>query len=290
MDRTSDTELVTAAREGDVDAFAVLVDRYRSAALRLAYGIAGDDAEDAVQDAFVKMSSWPVTKGLFVSAVAPDGRWVALTDRRPGYDLSAGAFTELVVFDPVAAHVARRLTLSGNVQPEAFSADGRRVFALDYRGDHYRVQTVELSTGRQFDTSDRDKTVSAEDMHGAAVRGVMSSDRSLLATLYRNPGNDEEPAFVHVLDLQHGWSYCADLPQPFGTGSPGSDVIELTSTNTVIVAASSSSRVAEIHIEDVRTPGNAPVEVDYRAGTVASTGATFRWTPGFGHVIATIAA
>jgi RNA polymerase sigma factor (sigma-70 family) len=55
MDRTSDAELVIAAREGDVDAFAVLVDRYRSPALRLAYGIAGADAEDAVQDAFVKM-------------------------------------------------------------------------------------------------------------------------------------------------------------------------------------------------------------------------------------------
>jgi RNA polymerase sigma factor (sigma-70 family) len=55
MDRSSDAELVIAAREGDIDAFAVLVDRYRSPALRLAYGIAGDDAEDAVQDAFVKM-------------------------------------------------------------------------------------------------------------------------------------------------------------------------------------------------------------------------------------------
>jgi RNA polymerase sigma factor (sigma-70 family) len=55
MDRSSDTELVIAARQGDVDAFAVLVDRYRLPALRLAYGIAGDEAEDAVQDAFVKM-------------------------------------------------------------------------------------------------------------------------------------------------------------------------------------------------------------------------------------------
>ena len=54
MDRTGDAELVMAAREGDIDAFTALVDRYRTPALRLAYGIAGDDAEDAVQDAFVK--------------------------------------------------------------------------------------------------------------------------------------------------------------------------------------------------------------------------------------------
>ncbi len=54
MDRGSDAELVNAAREGDVDAFCALVDRYRGPAMRLAYGIAGDEAEDAVQDGFVK--------------------------------------------------------------------------------------------------------------------------------------------------------------------------------------------------------------------------------------------
>lgn len=45
---------MTAARQGDLDAFAVLVGRYRVPALRVAYGIAGNEAEDAVQDAFVK--------------------------------------------------------------------------------------------------------------------------------------------------------------------------------------------------------------------------------------------
>jgi RNA polymerase sigma-70 factor (ECF subfamily) len=54
MDQTDDAELVARARTGDVDAFSVLVERYRNPALRLAYGIAGDEAEDAVQDAFVK--------------------------------------------------------------------------------------------------------------------------------------------------------------------------------------------------------------------------------------------
>src|SRR6476660_4236067 len=54
MDPTIDEELVANARAGDVDAFTALVERYRHPALRLAYGIAGDEAEDAVQDAFVK--------------------------------------------------------------------------------------------------------------------------------------------------------------------------------------------------------------------------------------------
>jgi RNA polymerase sigma factor (sigma-70 family) len=54
MDRRSDADLVIAARQGNLDAFAVLVGRYRVPALRVAYGIAGNEAEDAVQDAFVK--------------------------------------------------------------------------------------------------------------------------------------------------------------------------------------------------------------------------------------------
>jgi RNA polymerase sigma factor (sigma-70 family) len=54
MDQTGDAELVERARTGDVGAFSELVERDRHPALRLAYGIAGDEAEDAVQDAFVK--------------------------------------------------------------------------------------------------------------------------------------------------------------------------------------------------------------------------------------------
>jgi len=50
----SDAELVIGARQGDVDAFTILVGRYRQPALRFAYGIAGNEAEDAVQEAFVK--------------------------------------------------------------------------------------------------------------------------------------------------------------------------------------------------------------------------------------------
>jgi RNA polymerase sigma-70 factor (ECF subfamily) len=54
MDGRRDAELVNAAREGDVDAFAALVERHREPVLRFAYGIAGNEAEDAVQDGFVK--------------------------------------------------------------------------------------------------------------------------------------------------------------------------------------------------------------------------------------------
>lgn len=49
-----DGALAARARAGDVDAFARLVDRHRADALRLAYAIAGDDADDVTQEACIK--------------------------------------------------------------------------------------------------------------------------------------------------------------------------------------------------------------------------------------------
>jgi hypothetical protein len=236
-------------------------------------------------------TSWPLaSNGLSISAVSPGGRWVALTDRRRGYGNQGRVTTTVVAFDTRAGSEAHRLTLKGDVQPEAFSVDGKLLFALDYRVGYYRVQTIELATGERFDTTDRDKTIPPEDMHGTSVRGVMSADPTLLATLYRNPGDDEEPAFVHVLDLEHGWSYCADLPPPFGTGPVGSDTIELTPADTVIVAATKFDRLAEIHIDDVRTGGDSPVRLALRAGTVAPPAAALQSMPGFEYVIAPLGA
>lgn len=50
----SDDELVDRARAGDHDAFCTLLERHRTVALRVGYTIAGDEAEDAVQEAMIK--------------------------------------------------------------------------------------------------------------------------------------------------------------------------------------------------------------------------------------------
>jgi hypothetical protein len=237
------------------------------------------------------MATWELgpSSGLFVAAVAPKARWVALTDRKPGYGSQGRTQTNIVVFDTSVGTPAHKLTLTGDVQPEAFSTDGSLLFVLNHFPDHYRVQTIVLASGDRVDTRDRDKRLSPEDMEGRAVHGVMSKDRTLLATLYRNSADADEPAFVHVLDLQHGWSYCADLPAPFGTGPVGTDVIQLTGTGTVVVAATEASRLAEIHIDDVRTPvlaeNSRPVRVAYRDGTITQPDDAFRSIPNFEFLI-----
>ncbi len=53
-DRLDETELVERAKAGDLDAFERLVVLHQRAALQVAYVIAGSEAEDATQEAFVK--------------------------------------------------------------------------------------------------------------------------------------------------------------------------------------------------------------------------------------------
>lgn len=56
MDLDTDVELVSRAREGDYDAFEALFERHRLLVYRFAYQMTGkrDDAEDMVQEAFVR--------------------------------------------------------------------------------------------------------------------------------------------------------------------------------------------------------------------------------------------
>lgn len=53
----SDADAIAAVRQGDLDRFAELVDRYQAPAIRLAYTFLGnyEDARDASQDAFVSV-------------------------------------------------------------------------------------------------------------------------------------------------------------------------------------------------------------------------------------------
>jgi RNA polymerase sigma factor (sigma-70 family) len=53
-DRLDEKELVEQAKAGDLDAFEHLVVLHQRAAVQVAYVIAGSDAEDAAQEAFVK--------------------------------------------------------------------------------------------------------------------------------------------------------------------------------------------------------------------------------------------
>jgi hypothetical protein len=242
---------------------------------------------------------WTVPGAPVVDAVAPDGRWVALTEWSP-----ATSRTTMTILEP-ATGAMRRHVLDGRFEAEAFTTEGEKVFALRHFEHHYRVVLVHTGFGalaQQFplplpgvarieQVLSREK-VPGGDMTGAVVTAVLTPDRTVLATLYRNPSGvpghpgheGSSPAFVHLADLDHQWTYCIDLPAPFGTGPRGDDVIGIDGDD-VVVGARASGAVARIGVAALHDPvvQDPPPPTTYAPGEVV--GAPFvpitpTFTPG----------
>jgi len=176
-------------------------------------------------------------------AVSADGRLVALSGGNGGtagastYKPVGRSHTTLVVADDGGERV--RLDLPGNLEPEAFSVDGQRLFVLDYlpptAPDRYRVRMLDLNTRRLEPLLTRVKSAvppgAEEEMRGEGRQAVYDPTRGLLYTLYTHQpdhlhtrdlvagareGAAHVHAFVHTLSLREQWAYCIDLPAPFG--------------------------------------------------------------------------
>jgi hypothetical protein len=223
--------------------------------------------------------SWPVPRGVAPVVISPDGTFVVLSDRPIRYDSETQPrpTTHLVVIGGISGAISHDLTVTGDVEPEAFSVDHNSVFVLDHRGDHYRVQTLDLETGERSDLIDRDKNPS-EDMRGRAVHSVMSSDRSQLATLYINPDNTVEPAFVHVLNLT-GSSYCVHLADEFANGPARSQSIERTADDHVVVRTPAIDRSARFSLVAISAGEEVKVATEPSSGTAVD--APYRAVDGF---------
>jgi hypothetical protein len=136
------------------------------------------------------------------------------------------------------------LELPGNFEPEAFSADGQRLYLLDYlppqKPELYRVRVLDLTTGQVLPLNTRDKQPippgAEETMRGQGHQAVFDPANGTLFTLYTHqeghqhtgellgvrPGSPDVHAFIHALHLELGWAYCIDLPKPFGeSGTEG---------------------------------------------------------------------
>ena len=165
-----------------------------------------------------------------------DGSLVALgpprTDPSVGYPIGR-AVTDLTIA-PTDGSPARSVTVAGNVEPEAFSADDSNLFVLQYLPADapvgYQVRRVDLATGElhnvRTDDSDLDKP-----MAGRARTSVLAPDGSRLYTLYIVAGDaygNAGYAFVHVLDLVSKTAFCVDLPVPFGTDAPPSYAVAVS--------------------------------------------------------------
>lgn len=184
--------------------------------------------------------SHPVAEGRRVRVVAPGGRLVALVDGTLITPSQGRAQTTVTIVD---SERARDLILEGNLDPEAFTLDGKTMVAVEYlpalNPDHYSVRLVNLATGDIRPVPDQPghfpNNKPRPRMRGYARTQVTGPGGRFLYTYYSSsePINEDHEryfAFVHVLDLELGEAYCIDLAPPFGTGPDGSSAPALTVT------------------------------------------------------------
>ncbi len=193
--------------------------------------------------------------------------------------------TMVVVVDGASGAERASFDLASDLEPEAFSVDGSLLVVLDHRQIGYRVQLLDLATGTRLDTSDENKNPIG-DMTGHRVQGVLSADRTLLATLYQNPDDPAVPAFVHVLDLS-GFAYCVNLPAPFGE-SPDGDVLIERAGDEVIVISEHADQRATFSLDELRRVGSTDVRVNVTEGAGDRADAAYLDVPGYRALIATL--
>jgi hypothetical protein len=169
---------------------------------------------------------------LDVRVVAESGGAVALMDPLPtGWDPTVPvprSSTPIVVADPTDVTGTQTYDLRGNFEPEAFSADDRRLFLIQHlpaeAPEVYRVAVLNLRSGQVRPVYGPFKSGPSERMPGIRLQQVLSPNTDQLYTLYSSarPGYAPHQApvadtatvsFVHLLSLQDGWPHCVGLPE-----------------------------------------------------------------------------
>jgi hypothetical protein len=225
-------------------------------AFRAPNGIAAPDRSVIVQaepvatgtrvvasDALTGVPRWQhdIPGARHVRVVSPGGRYVALVDAAL---TTASEARDSTVVDVVTARGAHAYRFTGDLDPEAFSVDGQWLYVLDFHPDRpggeygaatayrYSVRRVELATGRTEAVPDQDGSVRAP-MPGYAQSQVMSPDGTRLYTFYasaepiKGDDGDEYHAWIHVLDLAHGWAHCLELDEKIAEGGAANAALAL---------------------------------------------------------------
>jgi DNA-binding beta-propeller fold protein YncE len=181
-----------------------------------------------------QVSSTTIRGALDVRVASNSGGAVALMEPLPAgvdpWTPVPRSRTEIVVADPTGGRDPRRYHLRGNYEPEAFSVEDSRLFLIQYLPAEapavYRVTVLDLADGDVYEVHGRFKTA-PQRMPGIRLRQVFDGTTSQLYTLYSTKphpyaqdygswGHGDEPeTFVHVLNLERGWAYCAGLPRRF---------------------------------------------------------------------------
>ena len=152
---------------------------------------------------------WRLRVGGWLSAVSAQGRWLTLVHSRarpkPGR-------TRIAVIDARTRRVARTLRLPGNFDVDTISADGERLFLVQYlngAAGRYQIRVFDVANGRLRSEPIKGAREGAV-MTGYGTHAVGSPDGRWLFTLYVN--TKSSLAFIHALDVEAARPRCIFLP------------------------------------------------------------------------------
>lgn len=246
------------------------------------------------------VASEPLSGSLSIRAVAADGSKVALMAPPPAgadpWTPVPRSHTTIVVADPTGASEPERFRLEGNLEPEAFSADGEHLFVIQYLPPEapslYRVASLELEDGDVYPVLGRFKSW-AQRMPGTRLEQLLAPDQRQLYTLYSSQpaayaaGFDATQAsakgpiaFVHMLDLEDQWAFCLPLPKQMWGAPAGEQAMAASldgrrlyvvdpSRGVVAVVGTAKTKVLETGTVDFGTDDAA-----HSAAAVSPDGAT----------------
>jgi hypothetical protein len=203
-------------------------------------------------------------------ALSPNAR--AVNGRQPGRST-----TRLVVVSPAGGTATRTYDVAANIEPEAFSTDGGALFVIQYfppmNPNRYQVRRLDLATGELTLVPSVDGANQGQ-MPGIARTSVMSRDGRRRYTLYTSEENGQRYSFVHVLDLDHQWAHCVDLPLSFGDDPEAMGIAINPTGSRVFVADVGAGKLAAIDTTRVSlaTVSRMPIRGVHAPPAVAANG------------------
>lgn len=164
--------------------------------------------------------------------------------------------------------------LPGSVEPEAFSTDGSGLFVLSYtpagNPTEYQVNRLDLESGEIGGVYGQDSADERQErMGGTARTQVWAPDGSTVYTLYTQEVDGRATSFIHVLNLDEGWAFCLDLPEPLGWDTPAALAVAPGGGRLWVTEAAGHGAVVDTDTLEVVATGDFPSPGAYGLAAVA---------------------
>lgn len=232
------------------------------------------DAATGKRLGFMQLPEW----NLKVGAVSANGRYAALVWGTKSPDIW--------VVDLDTHRLARKVHLDGDWAVDALSADGRRLYLLEYNtkgGYAVRVHDAArgLVPGAITDPNE------PEPMTGLPWTSTGTRDGSWQLTLYLEPANTKSDAFVHALSLTGSSAACIDLPGGEFMAAGRYALVLAPDGRTLYAANASLGVVATIDLQTRKivatvhfAAATADTSTSSAFGTISPDGSTLYFTAG----------